>query len=195
MAESSESDPTSLERKDFAMTKSVILVTGASSGFGLMTARALAEAGHTVYASMRDTQGRNAPQVVAVAEWAAERKADLRTVELDVQSDASSEAAVAHSGAPADTVRAAEYENGPYLGITDKALKGLASLEPADADPADVAREIVRVVDRLFGKRPFRVHVDPSQDGAEVVNAVADRMRLELYRNIDLETLLRPRII
>jgi hypothetical protein len=41
----------------------------------------------------------------------------------------------AHSGVPADTTRAAEYETG-YAGIADKALKGLASLEPADADPA-----------------------------------------------------------
>ena len=99
----------------------------------------------------------------------------------------------AHSGVPADTARAAEYETGPYAGIADKALKGLASLEPADADPAEVARAIVRVVDMPIGKRPFRVHVDPSQDGAEVVNAVADRMRREMYRNIGLEALLSPR--
>jgi NAD(P)-dependent dehydrogenase (short-subunit alcohol dehydrogenase family) len=45
------------------MSKQVILVTGASSGFGLMTAKALAQAGYTVYASMRETEGRNAPQV------------------------------------------------------------------------------------------------------------------------------------
>ena len=25
---------------------------------------------------------------------------------------------------------------------------------------------------RLFGKRPFRVHIDPSEDGAEIVNGV-----------------------
>jgi len=298
------------------MSKQVILVTGASSGFGLMTAQSLAQAGHTVYASMRETEGRNAPQAAAIAAWAAEQKADLRTVELDVQSEASAQAGVAaviadtgrldvvvhnaghmvfgpaeaftpdqyiqqydvnvlgaqrvnraalphlrgqgrgllvwvgssstrggtppflapyfaakaamdalavsystelalwgiettimvpgaftkgtnhfaHSGVPADTARAAEYETGPYAGIADKALKGLASLEPADADPAEVARAIVRVVDMPFGKRPFRVHVDPSQDGAEVVNAVADRMRREMYRNIGLEALLSPRL-
>ena len=298
------------------MSKQIILVTGASSGFGLMTAQLLAQAGHVVYASMRETKGRNAPQVAALAAWAAEQKADLRTVELDVQSDPSAEAGIAailaeaghldvivhnaghmvfgpleaftpdqlaqqydvnvlgaqrvnraalphmrtqgkgllvwvgssstrggtppflgpyfaakaamdalavsystelalwgiettimvpgaftkgtnhfaHAGAPSDQARAAAYEAGPYAGIADKALKGLAGLEPADADPAEVAREIVRVVDAPFGKRPFRVHVDPSQDGAEVVNGVADRMRREMYRNIGLEDLLSPKI-
>jgi hypothetical protein len=64
--------------------------------------------------------------------------------------------------------------------------------EPADADPAEVPRQIVRIVDLPFGKRPFRVHIDPSQDGAEIVNAGADRMRREMYRNIGLENLLHP---
>ncbi len=35
------------------MSKQVIVITGASSGFGALTARALAKAGHTVYAGMR----------------------------------------------------------------------------------------------------------------------------------------------
>ena len=37
--------------------KQVVVVTGASSGFGEMTAYALADAGHTVYASMRGISG------------------------------------------------------------------------------------------------------------------------------------------
>ncbi len=100
----------------------------------------------------------------------------------------------AHSGKPADTGVVGEYENGPYAGVADQALKGLASLEPADADPEEVARQIVNVVNMPFGKRPFRVHVDPSQDGAEIVNAVADRMRREMYVAIGLQDLLSPRI-
>src|SRR5271163_4397891 len=77
------------------MPEQVILVTGASSGFGLMTARALAQAGHTVYASMRETEGRNAPRVAEAAAWSKADGFDLRTVELDVQSDSSTEAGVA----------------------------------------------------------------------------------------------------
>jgi NAD(P)-dependent dehydrogenase (short-subunit alcohol dehydrogenase family) len=296
--------------------KQVIVITGASSGFGALAARALAHAGHTVYASMRETTGRNAPQVAEAARYAKEHKVDLRTVELDVASNASAKAGIdtviadngrldvlihnaghmsfgpaeaftpeqfaelydinvlstqrvnraalphlrrqgqglvvwvssssarggtppylspyfaakaamdslavsyaseltrwgietsiivpgaftkgtnhfVHSGKPADTARAAEYDNGPYAGLPDLALKGLASLEPADADAASVADAIVKVVDMPFGKRPFRIHIDPSEDGAEIVNGVADRVRAELFRRIGIEDLLKPRV-
>jgi hypothetical protein len=30
------------------------------------------------------------------------------------------------------------------------------------------------------------LHIDPAQDGAEIVNGVADRVRTEMYRNIGL---------
>jgi NADP-dependent 3-hydroxy acid dehydrogenase YdfG len=33
----------------------IVVITGASSGFGALSARALAKAGHCVYASMRET--------------------------------------------------------------------------------------------------------------------------------------------
>ena len=75
--------------------KQVILISGASSGFGAITARALAQAGHTVYASMRETTARNRPQVEAVKKFAADNHVDLRTVELDVASQESVDKAVA----------------------------------------------------------------------------------------------------
>lgn len=71
-------------------------------------------------------------------------------------------------------------------------MDALASLEPEDADPEEVARAIVALVGKPFGSRPFRVHVDPSQDGAEIVNGVADRVRAELLRRIGLGDLLKP---
>jgi nucleoside-diphosphate-sugar epimerase len=65
------------------MSKTIV-ITGASSGFGALTARRLADADHTVYAGMRDTTGRNAPQVGAAKRYAAKNDVDLRTIELDV---------------------------------------------------------------------------------------------------------------
>ena len=74
--------------------KSVILVTGASTGIGHLTSRALAAAGHTVYASMRDIRGRNAAHVREMRDWSFAHGHDLRAVELDVLSQASADAAV-----------------------------------------------------------------------------------------------------
>ncbi|MDQ2083510.1 SDR family NAD(P)-dependent oxidoreductase [Xanthobacteraceae bacterium Astr-EGSB] len=71
----------------------VILITGASSGFGRLTANALAAGRHTVYASMRGLNGRNAAQMGKLAAYAESHKVDLRALELDVQSEESARSA------------------------------------------------------------------------------------------------------
>jgi NAD(P)-dependent dehydrogenase (short-subunit alcohol dehydrogenase family) len=292
----------------------IILVTGASSGFGAMTVRALADAGHRVYAGIRDTADRNRPAVTEAARYADEHGVDLRSVELDVSDQASVDAAVgsivaesgridvlvhnaghmvlgpleaftpeqlhevfdvnaaatqrvnravlphlreqgdgllvwvgststrggtppylgpyfaakaamdslavtyaaeiarfgidttivvpgafttgtnhfAHSGRPADTVAAEAYE-ARYAGLSDQVAARLAQITPPDADPTEVAAAIVRVVDTPKGRRPFRVHIDPADDGAETVNRVGDLVRAAFYQRIGFDDLLSPR--
>ncbi|MBF4161501.1 SDR family oxidoreductase [Nocardioides acrostichi] len=291
----------------------VVLVTGASSGFGAMSVRALAAAGHSVFAGMRDLGQRNRDAARDAADYAGEHGVDLRPVELDVVDQSSVDAAVrrvvdecgridvvvhnaghmvlgpteafgveqlaaaydvnvlstqrvnravlphlreqrdglvvwvgssstrggtppylapyfaakagmdalavsyaaelarfgvdtsivvpgsftvgtqhfANAGHAEDEGVVAAYEV-EYAGLMDQVASKLAELAPADQDPAEVARAIVKVVDTPKGSRPFRVHVDPADDGAEVVNAVGDRVRTEFYRRVGLEDLLTP---
>jgi NADP-dependent 3-hydroxy acid dehydrogenase YdfG len=72
-----------------ADTSKIILITGASSGFGRDTAETLARAGHRVFASMRQIDGRNRANAEAL------RTQDIDVVELDVTDDGSVERAVA----------------------------------------------------------------------------------------------------
>jgi NAD(P)-dependent dehydrogenase (short-subunit alcohol dehydrogenase family) len=67
----------------------VILITGTSTGFGRDAATTLAQAGHRVFASMRDIGGRNQAQAESL------RARKIEVVELDVTNDASVERGVA----------------------------------------------------------------------------------------------------
>jgi len=49
------------------MSKKIVLITGTNSGFGWLTVHSVAALGHKVYATMRDTQGRNAEKAAALA--------------------------------------------------------------------------------------------------------------------------------
>ena len=66
-----------------------ILITGASSGFGRDTAETLAQAGHRVFATLRDAAGRNRLHAEAL------RSKGIEVVELDVTDEASVERGVA----------------------------------------------------------------------------------------------------
>ena len=292
-------------------TQKVVLVTGASSGFGAMTVRALADAKHVVHAGMRDIGGRNAQAAEAARRYAAEHSVTLRPIEMDVSDQASVDGAVAavlaeagridvvihnaghmvlgpteaftpeqvaavydtnvlstqrvnravlpamraqrdglvlwvgssssrggtppylgpyfaakaaedalavsyaaeltrfgiettivvpgsfvsgtnhfaNAGRSADEYIATAYE-AEYPALMDEVSKKLAELAPDDADPFEVARQIVKVVDTPKGSRPFRVYVDPADDGAEDVFRVGDRVRQWFYQRIGLSELL-----
>jgi NAD(P)-dependent dehydrogenase (short-subunit alcohol dehydrogenase family) len=73
----------------------VVLITGASSGFGRLIAETLARHQYQVFATMRDTEGRNAGPELELRELAARESLRLDVAELDVTSDASVESAVA----------------------------------------------------------------------------------------------------
>ena len=71
-----------------------VLLTGSSSGFGLLAAKTLAAKGHTVYATMRNINGANAGNARALRDWAKTNNAKIEVVELDVTSDASAQNAI-----------------------------------------------------------------------------------------------------
>ena len=49
------------------MMKKVVLITGTNSGFGWLTAHSVAALGHQVYATMRDTKGKNMDKAKALS--------------------------------------------------------------------------------------------------------------------------------
>lgn len=67
-----------------------VLITGTSTGFGNLTALALAARGHRVFATMRAPDGKNHAHAAALRE-----QKGIEVLELDVTSDASVDAAVA----------------------------------------------------------------------------------------------------
>ena len=50
------------------MSRKVVLITGTNSGFGWLTAHSVAALGHQVYATIRDTKGKNAEKAKALAQ-------------------------------------------------------------------------------------------------------------------------------
>ena len=82
--------------------RTVVLITGTSSGFGLDTAQRLARRGHHVIATMRDSRGRNAESRASLERIASDEDLALTVLELDVTVEdsvtAAVDAAVAETG-------------------------------------------------------------------------------------------------
>jgi NAD(P)-dependent dehydrogenase (short-subunit alcohol dehydrogenase family) len=92
----------------------VAMITGASSGFGRITAETLATAGWLVYAGVRDASGRNAKEANQLHE------AGIVVVELDVTDDASVDAAAMHVLGDVGAVDGLMNNAGSgYFGITE----------------------------------------------------------------------------
>ena len=95
----------------------VALITGASSGFGRLTALTLARRGYEVFATMRGLHSRNAAAAREIEGLTRQEALKLHVLELDVTSDASVEQAV--STALAEAGRIDVLVNNAGFGIMD----------------------------------------------------------------------------
>lgn len=75
-------------------SKQVVLITGSSTGFGRLFAETLSRNGHTVFASMRDPEGRNFTNALDIRTLAEKESLALHVLDLDVTDDASVDRAV-----------------------------------------------------------------------------------------------------
>ena len=66
-----------------------VVITGTNSGFGRLTAETLARKGYNVFATMRNTDGKNMEAAEELRNWAKSHKHRLTVVEMDVTSDGS----------------------------------------------------------------------------------------------------------
>jgi NAD(P)-dependent dehydrogenase (short-subunit alcohol dehydrogenase family) len=72
----------------------VVLITGASSGFGRLIAETLARKNYQVFATMRNVNGGNVGAAREIRDLAVRESLSLHTVELDVTDDVSVERAI-----------------------------------------------------------------------------------------------------
>ena len=66
-----------------------IVITGTSSGFGFLAAKSAAAAGHKVWATMRNTNGKNASKKKELEEYGKSENLDIEVLDLDVTSPTS----------------------------------------------------------------------------------------------------------
>lgn len=86
------------------MQVKTVLVTGSSTGLGNVITRALLEKDFTVFATMRDVDGKNAQQADELRRLAGAKHSRLFVLELDVTDEASVDAAVTSALGNADHI-------------------------------------------------------------------------------------------
>lgn len=301
-----------------ASTKQIYLITGASTGFGALSARALAKDGHTVYAGMYSHDGNTAQYEQDLQTFNKANGTDLRPISLDLLSEDSIDAAVKQilsSGrgldviihnaghmnyGPAEAFTAEQYlrlydvnvvgaqrlnaaviphfraqrrgyliwisslsaygaespylggcfaakaafdslaqtyarelhpwgiestivnpgvftkgtnhfhdamklglakmveayeaEGAPTKGVGEQNMAGAASVVPEGAEPSVVADALVEIGRIERGKKPYRVTVDPADDGGREGAATVDKLGAEFYRRVGLGELLKVRL-
>jgi NAD(P)-dependent dehydrogenase (short-subunit alcohol dehydrogenase family) len=108
-------------------SKQVVLITGASTGFGRLFTETLGRKGHTVFATMRDPEGRNAKNASEIRAVAEKESLPIYVLELDVTDEGSVDRAVHAAVAKAGRIDVA-INNAGYV------LSGLAeSVTPEQA--------------------------------------------------------------
>ncbi len=76
------------------MKKQTVFITGTSSGFGFLTAKALTRKGHTIFATMRASHGKNAKAASELMRHVENTPGKLYVLDLDVTDEKSVQAAV-----------------------------------------------------------------------------------------------------
>lgn len=76
------------------MTKQTIFISGASSGFGFLTAKALTRKGHTIFATMRASNDENAKAASELMHYAENTPGKIYVLEMDVTKECSVQTAV-----------------------------------------------------------------------------------------------------
>ena len=143
------------------MNQRTAVVTGASSGFGRLTAQTLAADGWRVYATMRNAATKNAAAAAAL------RDAGISVVELDVTDDASVDAA-------AKTILA---EAGAVDVLVNNAGTGHFGVEEAFTPSAVEAQFATNVIGPLRVNRAFLPSMREQKRGLIVyVSSVVGRI-------------------
>jgi NAD(P)-dependent dehydrogenase (short-subunit alcohol dehydrogenase family) len=98
-----------------------VIITGASSGFGLITAKNLAIQGYKVFAAMRNTKSKNAFSATSLLHWAAEKSYYIDVVDMDVTSDVSVKTAVDYIARKSDGIIDVLINNAglAYIGLNE----------------------------------------------------------------------------